>query len=95
MSASITPVQGSILPEELKQIQDVQTKFSQMTRKYGELHFQKKFIDAEMFDIDAEMINLENTRIELMTALQEKYGPGSIDVSNGVFTPVSPLPVTT
>jgi hypothetical protein len=88
MSASVTPTPSSILPEELKQIQDVQTKYTSLTRRYGELYFQNKFIAIEMQELDNEMINLENKRIEIMTTLQNKYGAGSIDVTNVAFTPV-------
>jgi hypothetical protein len=95
MSDPVIP--SSILPEELKQVQDVQAQFSSLTRRYGELHFQKKFIDEEMVNIDEEMLNLETRRVEIMTNLQNKYGTGTIDVANGTFIPaVSPttLPVS-
>jgi len=87
MSSPVTLPPVSIIPEELKQIQDVQTQFTILSRRYGELHFQKKIIDDEMLNIDDEMITLENKRTEIMTALQEKYGTGTINIVDGSFIP--------
>ena len=91
MSAPVTPTPSSILPEELAGIRDVQAQFAALTRKYGELHFQKKFIEEEMINIDEEMVNLETARVKVMTVLQEKYGTGTIDVNTGAFVSVSPV----
>ena len=87
MSASGIPTQNFILPEERTQIADIQKDYNMLTRRYGELYFQNKFIAVEMQEIDTEMTKVESKRIELMVALQEKYGAGSIDINTGAFIP--------
>lgn len=81
-----------VTPEELKKLQEVQIKFTVLTRRFGELHFQKKLIDFEMAEVDEEMAKLEDERIQVMTELQTKYGAGSIDINTGllVLAPTSP-----
>jgi len=83
-----------ITPEELKKIQDVQFKFTVLTRRFGELHFQKKLIDFEMAEVDDEMSKLEDDRLQVMNELQAKYGAGSIDINTGLLIPAPTSPTT-
>ena len=84
----------NITPEELKKVQDVQIKFTVLTRRYGELHFQRKLVQLEMSDVDDQMEKLEDERIQVLGELQAKYGAGSIDINTGLLIPAPTSPTT-
>ena len=77
--------------EEFQQLVNLQARFNELTRRFGELHYQKKGIEAEIIVTDEELGLLDQERIDVVQRLQEKYGQGSINLATGEFIPDAPL----
>ena len=75
--------------DELKEIQNLQTSYNQITMALGQNTIAKHNIEARE---EALKTTLEDTRKkeqEMAQSLNEKYGKGSLDIESGVFTPSS------
>lgn len=81
-------------PEELKPFEELQARWEVLTKQYGELHYQKKGIEAELLLTDAQLDQLDEDRFAVVQRLQQKYGDGQIMLSTGEFWP-DPTPTTT
>lgn len=78
------------LPEEDYQLLvSLQQKWNELTKRYGELHYQKKGIDAELVLTDQALDQLDQERFNVVDQLQQKYGVGQVNLSTGTFIPES------
>jgi hypothetical protein len=73
--------------EDLNKIFLIQQRFFEITKLYGELHFQKKAIEKEQFALENKMSTIEEDKHKLLEELQTKYGTGSINIETGEFLP--------
>lgn len=74
--------------EELAGLRGLQDQFDILTKKLGELHFQKKMIDRELVSVDSELDVLEANRVATVTRLQTEFGStGTINLATGEFVP--------
>ena len=73
--------------EELKSIEDIRIKYSEITQRFGQLSLTKYNIQKqeEQAEIDFETVKVKEK--EVLNAITEKYGPGTLDPNTGVFTP--------
>ena len=80
--------------DELKQVQDIQTSYADITSKFGQLSIAKLRVNEQLNSIEKE----NNTLIENFNKIQEdeqkfldgitkKYGQGTLNPETGVFTP--------
>lgn len=88
MSETVT-----LTSDELAQVRSFQDRYTLITRRSGELAFQKMLLEREENDIKTEMTRIEESRIALLEALNRKYGAGSINMETGEFTPATMSPV--
>jgi hypothetical protein len=80
--------------DELKQLQDLQTSYQQAQLQFGQLKVQQVLAqqqaDAMMEaedKLEADYVDIQESERKLVDTLNEKYGPGSLDPTTGVFTP--------
>ena len=78
-----------LLEEEYVILVSLQRRWNELTKKYGELHYQKKGIEAEVILTDQALDELDGERFEAVQRLQEKYGSGQVDLATGTFIPDS------
>lgn len=79
---------GFKLPDdEFQQLVDLQTRWSELTKQYGELHYQKKVVESELTSIDVALEQLDADRFETITKLQDKYGAGQVNLTTQEFIP--------
>lgn len=75
-------------PEKLEELKQLQTTFDQLTKHFGELHYQKKIILAEIEAADEAFEKLEAARQKVSQELQSLFGgPGTVNLDTGVFVP--------
>ena len=80
--------------DELKSLQDLQNSYQQKQLQFGQLKVQKLLVQQQVDAIDnaetqleVEYSEVQDTERKLVEELNEKYGPGSLDPTTGVFTP--------
>lgn len=73
--------------EELAPLFAAQNEFDELTKRLGILEFQNMMLGEQLEQTRLELKKLDAERVATMTALQEKYGVGTIDVQTGEFTP--------
>lgn len=74
-----------ITDEEHQLLVALQTRWNQLTKKFGELHYQKKGIDAEILSTDAELEQLDIDQVNIVNQIQSKYGRGQVNLATGEF----------
>mgnify|MGYP001174831494 FL=1 len=81
--------------EELKSLQDLQNSYQQKQLQFGQLEVQRLLVAQQLEQLDNAKAKLEveygevqETERTLVQSLNEKYGPGNLDPTTGVFTPV-------
>jgi len=82
--------------DELKDLQELQTKYQETQSMLGQLAVQKILLNQQ---IDALNIRTEEVKTQYQTVQQEendlvkklnkKYGSGQLDPATGVFTPTT------
>ena len=80
--------------KELQSLADLQTKYSQVTNRFGQLTIakinlekQSEALEEEEYKVNDELESTRNEEQELLSKITEKYGPGTLDPQTGVFTP--------
>jgi|TARA_B100002003_G_scaffold228851_1_gene237568 hypothetical protein len=80
--------------DELKSLQDLQNSYQQKQLQFGQLKVQKILVQQQVDGLETSEAQLEveygevqETERKLVADLNEKYGPGSLDPTTGVFTP--------
>ena len=86
---------AKITPEELQQINDLQSKYNQTIFEIGAAEAQiivfnqqiDKLLEAKQGLVN-DLGTIERKENELVKSLQEKYGQGGIDPTTGEITPI-------
>ena len=80
--------------EELKDIQEIQNGYTDISGQFGQLKIQKILINQQMDrlgeveeNLEKSYTNVQNQETELSKKLNEKYGNGTLDIKTGLFTP--------
>tara|TARA_Y100000593_G_scaffold91272_1_gene179629 strand:+ start:4335 stop:4649 length:315 start_codon:yes stop_codon:yes gene_type:complete len=87
--------------EELQKLGAVQTSYQNLQSGFGQLRVQRILLEQQMSGLEEAELNLEEeyTKAQdnertFVKELNEKYGPGTLDPTTGVFTP-APTPTAT
>ena len=79
---------------ELQSLQDLQNSYQQKQLQFGQLKVQKILVQQQVdgletseSQLEVEYAEVQETERKLVEELNEKYGPGSLDPTTGVFTP--------
>ena len=82
--------------EELQSLQGLQEKYTEKQGLLGQLTVQRLLLDqqrealtARTTEVEQEYQTVQQEERDLVTTLNEKYGPGQLDPTSGVFTPTS------
>ena len=80
--------------EELKQVQDIQLSYADVTNKFGQLSLAKLRLNRQVQSLEAENSTLIETfnkiqedEQKFLDTITEKYGQGTLNPETGVFTP--------
>jgi len=80
--------------QELQSLQELSTKSNGITNRFGQLAIakinlekQSEAVEEEEFKLHEELEALKKEEQETLQSITEKYGPGSLDPTTGVFTP--------
>ena len=79
--------------EELDSLQKLQTNYQEKQALLGQLSVQRillnqqtEVLDTRMTEVELEYQNVQQEERDLVATLNEKYGPGQLDPTTGVFT---------
>ena len=80
--------------EEIKSLQDLQSNYENIKNSIGALEVSRLQTEVRLDNINNEKLRLETeysklnmSEQTLVNDLNEKYGPGNLDPTSGVFTP--------
>ena len=80
--------------EELQELRELQTNYQQKVFDFGNLRVEKMLLakrqaDLEDREVEAEegWSGVQEQEKELVQKLTDKYGPGQLEPTTGVFTP--------
>jgi len=80
--------------EELSGIREVRNSFNNITTNFGNLEVQRIKAEQRLAAIEQQKVIAENEynqviqqEVELLNNLNEKYGQGTLDLEQGIFTP--------
>ena len=73
--------------EELQSIAELQQRNNAIVAEFGQIELAKMNLDARRANAESFLADVRRTETELVTALNEKYGVGTIDLQNGEFLP--------
>ena len=80
--------------EELKSLQDLQTKYQETQVKFGQISVQRLLLNQQLTKLseNEQALTMEYGEVQaeeaaLVASLSEKYGNGQLDPETGVFTP--------
>jgi len=80
--------------EELSGIREVRNSFNNITTNFGSLEVQRIQAEQRLAAIEQQKVIAENEynqviqkEVELLNNLNEKYGQGTLDLEQGIFTP--------
>ena len=88
-STSSTPSKEptKFTPEEIKEIQTLQTTMNQLVYRLGQLKLSEIKLEHTKKLMDENLIQLEKKEAELAKNLNKKYGKGTLDIETGTFHP--------
>ena len=80
--------------DELQSLQGLQEKYTEKQGLLGQLSVQRillnqqsEALEARTTEVEQEYQAVQQEERDLVTNLNEKYGPGQLDPTTGVFTP--------
>ena len=87
--------------EELQELRDLQTNYQQKVFDFGNLKVEKMLMEKRQVNLEdkeeslqEEWEGVQEQERELVQKLTDKYGPGQLDPTSGVFTPAAEKPPT-
>ena len=82
--------------EELKSLQKLQDNYQEKQAILGQLAVQRILLDQQgealavrITEVEQEYINVQQEERDIVKKLNDKYGPGQLDPTTGVFTPTT------
>ena len=80
--------------EELESLQGLQTSYQEKQAMLGQLAVQRILLNQQLealetrtVEIETEYKTVQQEEQDIVKTLNEKYGPGQLDPTTGVFTP--------
>jgi hypothetical protein len=80
--------------EELTSLRELQEGYSEKAAQFGQLKIQKLLVQQQLDALESTEVQMESDysalqerEREIVKELNEKYGPGNLDPTTGVFTP--------
>jgi hypothetical protein len=80
--------------EDIASLNELSQKYQSVQMGFGQIRVQKILLDQQKANLEeaeakleADYIDNQNSERSLVSELNEKYGPGTLDPQTGVFTP--------
>jgi len=80
--------------EELQSLQSLQTNYGEKQNVLGQLAVQKILLNQQLealevreVEVETEYQTTQQEERDIVKTLNDKYGPGQLDPTTGVFTP--------
>jgi hypothetical protein len=73
--------------KELQDLNGIQQKVSELLIKFGQHELQRINLDNSKKTLEAEYADLLTQQAQLASSLNDKYGPGVVDPTTGIFIP--------
>jgi len=96
VESTSTETEVKFTEEELQSLQSLQTNYQEKQAVLGQLAVQKillnqqvEALEARTTEVEVEYQNVQQEERDLVATLNEKYGPGQLDPTSGVFTPTT------
>ena len=88
------PSETKFTDEELQSLRELQDGYSEKSAQFGQLKIQKLLVQQQLDALESTEVQMESDysalqsrEQEIVKQLNEKYGPGNLDPTTGVFTP--------
>ena len=82
--------------DELKSLQGLQTSYQEKQNVLGQLAVQKILLNQQLealegreVEVETEYQTTQQEERDIVKTLNDKYGPGQLDPTTGVFTPAT------
>ena len=82
--------------EELQSLQKLQDNYQEKQAILGQLAVQRILLDqlgealaVRITEVEQEYLNVQQEERDIVKKLNDKYGPGQLDPTTGVFTPTT------
>ena len=82
--------------DELKSLQGLQTSYQEKQNVLGQLAVQKILLNQQLealegreVEVETEYQTTQQEERDIVKTLNDKYGPGQLDPTTGVFTPTT------
>ena len=75
-------------PEELQELQEMQTKLQELTFQLGRLHLTKINLKKQEELLENRLTTLNKEEADMAKNLTDKYGKGNLDLETGEFVPI-------
>ena len=82
------PEEVKFTDEELKQVQNIQTSYADVTNKFGQLKLAQVRLDKQEVDLENALQKIQSDEQTFLDGITKKYGQGTLNPETGVFTPV-------
>ena len=74
-------------PEELKQLQELQTRMDNIIIRFGQISINKQALESQEKQAKNSLSELKTQETEIAKSLSNKYGKGTLDIESGEFNP--------
>ena len=81
------PEEVKFTDEELKQFQNIQTSYADVTNKFGQLKLAQVRLDKQEVDLENALQKIQSDEQTFLDGITKKYGQGTLNPETGVFTP--------
>ena len=72
--------------QEIQEIKEVQQQQEILIRDFGQLEYQIQLFELQKEKLVEKLEEVRAKETDVANKLNEKYGNGSIDIENGIFT---------
>ena len=81
------PEEVKFTEEELKQVQNIQSSYVDVTNKFGQLKLAQVRLDRQEVDLEDTLQKIQSQEQTFLDGITKKYGQGTLNPETGVFTP--------
>ena len=81
------PEEVKFTEEELKQVQNIQSSYVDVTNKFGQLKLAQVRLDKQEVDLENALQKIQSDEQTFLDGITKKYGQGTLNPETGVFTP--------
>ena len=81
------PKEVKFTEEELTQVQNIQKSYANVQNQFGQLKLAQIRLDDDEVTLEDGLKTIQAEEKKFLDGITEKYGEGSLNPENGVFTP--------